>query len=233
MLSPAVENYLKALYHLEETGQGVATSDLASRLQVRSASVTNMLQRLAASGLVSYRRYYGASLTGEGRRTATAVIRRHRILELFLHRMCALSLDQVHHEAETLEHAASDLFVDALERLLDYPRLDPHGDPIPDREGRLRGDASIGLALLPEGARAAVSRVEDSRPEALQHLMKLGLVPGARFTLLKRMEFDGSLELRVGKTRVLLSRESASNVRVTPVRGAGAPRTRARKRSAS
>jgi len=233
MLSPAIENYLKALYHLEVPGQGVATSDLAARLQVRSASVTNMLQRLADSGLVSYRRYYGASLTDEGRRTATAVIRRHRILELFLHRMCGLGLDQVHHEAEMLEHAASDIFVDALERLLGFPHFDPHGDPIPDREGKLRDDASHALTLLPEGMGATVSRVEDSRPEALQHLMKLGLVPGARIALLRRTEFDGSVELRVGKTRAFLSRELASKVRVTPERGKGMHRTPTRKRPVS
>ncbi len=220
--SPTVENYLKALYLLAVPGRGVSTSALASRLRLRAASVTHMLQRLADARLVSYERYRGATLTPEGERAATSVVRRHRILELFLHRMCGLRLDQVHHEAERLEHASSDAFVDALDRLLGYPLLDPHGDPIPDREGRVRGDASRPLAEIAAGTAATVSRVEDARPEALTHLMGLGLVPGARVTLVRRLDFDGSVELRVGRARVVLSRELARGLRVAldPVYGA-------------
>ncbi|MBI5836091.1 MAG: metal-dependent transcriptional regulator [Candidatus Eisenbacteria bacterium] len=214
MHSPTVENYLKALYLLAVPGRGVSTSRLASRLEIRAASVTHMLRRLADARLVAYERYRGATLTPEGERAATAVVRRHRILEQFLHRMCGLPLDQVHLEAEKLEHAASDAFVDALDRLLGHPVLDPHGDPIPDRTGRVRGDASHPLDELEAGTVAVVSRVEDSRLEALRHLVSLGLVPGARITLLRRLEFDGSVELQVGRTRVVLSRELARTLRV-------------------
>jgi DtxR family transcriptional regulator, Mn-dependent transcriptional regulator len=218
--TPTVENYLKALYLLAVPGRGVGTSELAARLHIRAASVTHMLQRLAGTHLVDYERYRGATLTPEGSRAATAVVRRHRLLELFLHRMCGLRLDQVHREAETLEHAASDTFVDALDRLLGYPQLDPHGDPIPDRQGRMREEASSPLAELPVGARARVSRVEDGRPDALQHLMSLGLVPGSRIKLLRKFEFDGSIEVAVGAARVVLSRELADGLRVK----AAAPR---------
>ncbi|HVP38697.1 MAG TPA: metal-dependent transcriptional regulator [Candidatus Saccharimonadales bacterium] len=216
MPTATVEDYLKALLQLAEPGRGVGTSELAARLKVRAASVTHMLQRLSQRRLVRYRRYQGASLTAAGRRAATSVLRRHRLLEVFLHRVCRFPLHQVHREADALEHAASDSLADALDRLLDFPRRDPHGDPIPDRHGRLREDVSRPLADLLPGARAVVSRLEDSRPEALQHLTGLGLAPGRRVTLLRRLQFDGSAELRVGRRRVLLSPELARAVRVLP-----------------
>ncbi len=219
MPSPTVENYLKALFQLAVPERGVSTRELAGRLLVKDASVTHMLKRLSGTGMVSYEPYRGATLTPEGRQAATAVLRRHRILELFLHRMCRLSLDKVHAEAERLEHAASEDFVDALDRLMDFPTLDPHGDPIPDREGRLRGIDSRPLTDIPPGARVVLVRVEDARPEALTYLVSEGLVPGRKVTVARRLDFDGSVELQLGRRRLMLARELAEGIHVTPDEG--------------
>ena len=219
MPSPTVENYLKALFQLAVPDRGVSTRELAGRLLVKDASVTHMLKRLSGTGMVSYEPYRGATLTAEGRQAATAVLRRHRILELFLHRMCRLSLDKVHAEAERLEHAASEDFVDALDRLMDFPTLDPHGDPIPDREGRLRGIDSRPLTDIPPGARVVLVRVEDARPEALTYLVSEGLVPGRKVTVARRLDFDGSVELQMGRRRLMLARELAEGIHVTPDEG--------------
>ena len=214
MPTATVENYLKAIFQLDVEGRGVSTRELAERLEVRDASVTHMLKRLSGTQWVSYEPYRGATLTAEGRRAATAVLRRHRILELFLHRMCELSLDKVHPEAERLEHASSEQFIDALDRLMGFPTLDPHGDPIPDREGRLGVVDSRPLSDLQAGQQADVSRVEDARPEALTYLVGEGLVPGRRIRVLRRLDFDGSVEVELGRRRLVLSRELAAGIRV-------------------
>ena len=221
MPSPTVENYLKALFQLAVPERGVSTRELAGRLLVKDASVTHMLKRLSGTGMVRYERYRGATLTAEGRQAATAVLRRHRILELFLHRMCRLSLDKVHAEAERLEHAASEDFVDALDRLMDFPTLDPHGDPIPDREGRLRGIETRPLTEIAPGTRVVLARVEDAREGALTYLVREGLVPGRKVTVARKLEFDGSVELQLGRRRVMLGRELAEGIHVTIDEGGG------------
>ena len=214
MPTETVENYLKALFQLDVDGRGVSTGELAERLEIRDASVTHMLKRLSSTQWVAYEPYRGATLTPEGRRAATAILRRHRILELFLHRMCELPLDKVHPEAERLEHASSEEFIDALDRLLGFPTLDPHGDPIPDREGRLGVVDSRPLSELMAGQQADVCRVQDARPDALTYLVGEGLVPGRRIRVIRRLEFDGSVEVEMGRRRTMLSRELAAGIRV-------------------
>lgn len=217
MPTETVENYLKAIFQLGGEGRGVSTRELAERLDVRDASVTHMLKRLSVTGWIAYEPYRGATLTLEGRRAATAVLRRHRILESFLHRMCELPLDKVHPEAERLEHAASEEFVDALDRLMGFPTVDPHGDPIPDREGRLGVVDSRPLVELSVGQQATISRVEDGRPDALTYLVGEGLVPGGGIRVVRKLDFDGSVEVQLGRRRIMLSRELASGIQVVDV----------------
>ncbi|MEE4273302.1 MAG: metal-dependent transcriptional regulator [Thermoanaerobaculales bacterium] len=179
-LSPSQEDYLKQIYLLGEDGRAVPTQVLADRLEVRPASVTGMVQRLAEQRLVRYEPYRGVRLTGDGRRAALEVLRHHRLLETFLARVLGYGWDEVHDEAERLEHVISDRFVARMAEAMGHPTHDPHGDPIPDADLRMpREEPLFDLASLPAGSRAVVIRVGCQDPECLSALGDLGLIPGA------------------------------------------------------
>ena len=164
LLSPAVENYLKAIYLLEaKTGKPVPTSKIAKRLAVAPASVTEMVQRLARDGLVNHVRYRGVRLTAEGRRFALTVVRRHRLLETFLVSELGMGWEEVHDEAEALEHSISDRLLRAIAAKLGDPERDPHGDPIPSADLEIDEAETVSLDRLPLGARGHLVRVLDSR----------------------------------------------------------------------
>jgi DtxR family Mn-dependent transcriptional regulator len=217
MTTPAVEDYLKAIYQLGESDGPVSTSAIADRLAVAAGSVTGMLKRLAEQGLVEHVRYRGATLTPEGRSSALRLIRRHRVIELFLVEVMSYTWDRVHDEAERLEHAASDDLVDRMAKLLGEPLTDPHGSPIPAADGRLGAASWPVLADLDAGRSAVLRRVRDADPEALRYLAELGLTPGADIAVVERAPFNGPLTVRVGKRAHVLGREICGTILVEPI----------------
>lgn len=214
MPTPAVEDYLKAIYQLSPGGEPVGTSAIAERLGIAPGSVTGMLKRLGRQGLVAHERYQGASLTPQGRREAIRTIRRHRILELFLVEVLGYTWDKVHEEAERLEHVVSDHLVDRMASVLGDPEADPHGHPIPSPGGQLPAADLPTLAELDEGESAVLRRVSDEDPEALRYLARLNLVPGVTIQVLERTPVQGPLRVRVGSAEEMVGLELAARLSV-------------------
>lgn len=211
-----VEDYLKTIYELERaTGAAAATNELADRLGVAPASVTGMVRRLADQGLIDYARYRGMRLTADGRAVALRTIRRHRIIETFLARALDMPWDSVHAEAERLEHAASDALIDRMASWLGDPTADPHGAPIPSRDGVVDETPLGSIADLVVGAEARVVRVSDRNGELLRYLSEIELTPGTAVTLIARAPFDGPLTLRIGTREQLIGPALARQVLVT------------------
>jgi DtxR family Mn-dependent transcriptional regulator len=211
-LTVAVQDYLKAIYALESEGQRVTTSALARRMGVSAPSTTAMTKRLAELGLVERLPYRGVALTGAGRRGALEVLRHHRLLERYLVDRLGLSLDEVHAEAELLEHALSEELEARIDAELGFPTHDPHGDPIPDRDLRVvRGDDRTLLDLEP-GARASISRVPDGDSALLRYLGELGIVPGSDLELVDYAPFGGPVTVRTNRGEHAISRELADRI---------------------
>jgi DtxR family Mn-dependent transcriptional regulator len=195
-ITESVENYLKAIFKLGGESEDVATGEIARRLGVSAPSVSRMLKRLGEQGWVEHTAYQGVRLTGAGRRQAMRVIRSHRILETYLAQVLGLPWDRVDAEVERLEHVVSEELVNRMEEALGYPESDPHGSPIPDRNGNLPvDDGSHPLVEAPAGAELVVRRVRDAPPDALQYLAHLGVVPGARLRFLGLEPYDGPATL--------------------------------------
>ena len=201
--SPATQDYLKALYLLDVQGEAPLTiSALSARLDVRPASASAMVARLADEGLVEHARYSGVRLTGEGRRLALAVVRRHRLLETLLVKELGMGWDEVHAEAEALEHVVSDHLLEHIAAKLGEPLRDPHGDPIPSADYEFTEDAARALEDLPVGARGRLVRVLDAEPELLAYLDEQGIALGAEIEVLEAEPFGGSLRIALnGKER--------------------------------
>jgi len=199
----AVQDYAKAIYTLESRDGSASTTGLAELLEVRPASVSGMLRKLVELDLVEHEPYHGVRLTERGRQVALEVIRHHRLLELFLVESLGMSWDEVHDEAEVLEHALSEELEELIAAKLGNPTVDPHGDPIPSRELTLAESDSRSLYELEPGEQATFVRVSDD-PEMLRFLGERGIVPGARLELVERQPFDGPLFVRAGgKVHVL------------------------------
>jgi DtxR family Mn-dependent transcriptional regulator len=182
-----MQDYLKAIYKLERIHGTASTSDLAARLGVSAASATHMIKRLAHQRLVAYRPYRGLTLTPAGERVALETIRHHRLLELYLARVLGVSLERVDREAERLEHVLSDDLEARIAASLDEPTRDPHGDPIPAKDGRVRDVRYPDLTQVPPGETGVVDRVSDRRPELLRRLAALGVLPGVTVHVLARL----------------------------------------------
>jgi DtxR family transcriptional regulator, Mn-dependent transcriptional regulator len=218
--SPAAEDYLKGLWHLEsenKLGEGrlVSTTQIAARLGVSAASATNMLKKLDAMGLVSHAPYKGASLTDPGRKTALEVIRHHRLLETYLAEALGVPWDEVHDEAEVLEHVLSEGLEDRIASLLGNPKVDPHGHPIPAKDGSMPAASGRSLWDSAPGERVAVDRVSDQQPEALRFLDEIGLRPGVSVEITGRGPVAGPLFVRVeggAEEPQALSRELAEGI---------------------
>lgn len=203
-LTGQAEDYLKAIYELEQLNGTAGTNDIAARLRIAPASVTGMVQRLARLGLVESERYKGARLTDVGRTAALQLIRRHRIIESYLVERLGFGWEDVHDEAERLEHAASDELIARMAAAIGNPTEDPHGAPIPSPEGRVDETPLAALAELAEGVTATVVRMSDRDPQFLRYLDELGIRPGVRVELVQRAPFDGPLTLAVdGATRTI------------------------------
>lgn len=213
-LTAPVEDYLKAIYAIEQAGEAAGTNDIAARLEIAAASVSGMVRRLADQGLVAYERYRGVRLTDAGRRAALRTIRRHRIIEAYLAKALGYPWDRVHAEAEHLEHAVSDELVDRMAAAIGEPVTDPHGHPIPTREGHIDETPHRTLSDLATGQRSRVTRVSDEDSELLRYLAKIGIRPGVTVTLAERAPFDGPLTLRIGKAVVQVGPALASRVKV-------------------
>lgn len=213
--SSAVEDYVKAVYRVEEErGTAATTSELAAQLHVTASSASAMVKRLAMQGLVTHEPYRGVQLTGPGRRLALRVVRRHRLVELFLVESLGLSWDQVHDEAEVLEHAVSPRLEAAIAARLGNPDRDPHGDPIPTAEGSLPQEDAERLAGLPAGSSGVLVRVSDTDPTKLRYLAAQQIALGDRIEVVERQPFGGSLSVRVNGDLHAVGAELAAAMRV-------------------
>jgi DtxR family Mn-dependent transcriptional regulator len=215
--SAAVEDYAKAIYSLTKSGEETAsTNDIAARLGVSAGSVSAMLKKLSEAGLVEHVPYRGVQLTGEGQRVALRVLRRHRILELFLAEELGMPWERVHDEAEVLEHGASDELIELIARKLGDPAVDPHGDPIPTRDLTIEEGATEALASLAPGDRARFVRVSDSNPDMLRYLADRGISIGDDVEMIERQPFDGPCSVRFGSETHALGLTLARAMRVAP-----------------
>ena len=218
MTTTAEENYLKAIFKIEEReGKAASTNAVAAAMQTTAASVTDMLKRLAEKGLIAYEKYRGVQLTEQGSQVAVALIRRHRLWEVFLVNKLGFAWDEVHDMAEQLEHVQGDILVTRLDAFLDYPQYDPHGDPIPNAEGRWTFRSQILLADLLPGAHGAITGVEDHSTPFLQYLDQLGLQIGTELLLLERMDYDQSVRLRVNDRELVLSEKVSRHLYVKTI----------------
>ena len=211
----AIEDYAKAIYSLEERGEGaVSTNALAERLGVTAGSASGMVKRLDEMGLVSHVPYRGVELTGAGKRLALEVLRHHRLLELYLATSLDVPWDRVHEEAEVLEHVLSEELEDLIAAKLGNPTRDPHGDPIPDSDLIIHERETEALSTLAPGAAGRFARVSDSDPEMLRYLAELGIAIGDHCVVSARQPFDGPLTVRFGDGEHVLGGKLAEAMRV-------------------
>ncbi|MGC1242352.1 MAG: metal-dependent transcriptional regulator [Chryseosolibacter sp.] len=217
MLSFTEENYLKAIYRLSDGGmKAVLTNEIAESMSTKAASVTDMIKKLSNKNLISYEKYYGAKITRQGKSEALSVIRKHRLWETFLVEKLNFSWDEVHDVAEQLEHIQSPLLIEKLDEFLGYPTADPHGHPIPDKDGKIQTPKLIPLSETALKKKAVIRSVKDGSPSFLQYLSKIGVYIGAKILILDKIEFDGSLEVQIdNKAQVFISRHAAENLLVT------------------
>lgn len=211
--SSSKENYIKTIYHLQEEDGIVTTNQLAAALQTRAASVTDMLKKLKTQKILLYERYRGFRLTPEGKKVALQIIRKHRLWELFLVQKLNFGWDEVHEIAEELEHISSKKLIDRLDEFLDFPKTDPHGDPIPDSNGRLMMTRQVDLLNLPLNKPAAVSGIGDQSAEMLDLLNHKNIQLGSRLEIKKKFAFDNSMELKVkNHPAITISEYVAKNI---------------------
>lgn len=209
------ENYLKAIYRIfESTGDPVSTTSIAGNLQINAASVTDMFKKLGQQKLVTYEKSRGVRPTEKGKKAALQIIRKHRLWETFMVDKLKLSWDEVHEIAEQLEHVHSEILIERLDHLLDYPKFDPHGDPIPDKNGKLPLSKSFLLSEGKGGQMYRITGVGNNSDAFLKYLKKLGLAIGERLVVREVEEFDGSMRVALGEseTELTLSREVTANL---------------------
>jgi DtxR family Mn-dependent transcriptional regulator len=216
----AQEDYLKALYQLHGDQRPVPTRDLAKRLGISSPSVSEMVSRLSAQGLVEHDRYRGQELTREGRKVALELVRHHRLLEMFLVQVLDYSWDEVHDEADRLEHVISERMEQRIFDLLGRPELDPHGHAIPTLGGKVRPISERSLSEGREGERVVVQGVSDDDPVRLRELERRGLLPGTRLEIVEGSKFEGPIGVRMKGRRVSIPLGLARAVFVKPARTA-------------
>jgi len=214
MRSPSIEDYLKAVYKLEERegSPPVSTGDVAQAMEVSPASASNMIKRLDELGFLTYEAYEGATLTGPGRTIALEVLRHHRLLELYLKEVMGFSWDEIHEEAEILEHHISERFESRIEEMLDHPERDPHGHPIPARDGSVDDLPTRSLADLTEKEAALIDHIADEDGELLDLLEQRGLLPGATVEVVETRPLDGLLVVTVDGDEQVIGQPVAKKV---------------------
>jgi DtxR family transcriptional regulator, Mn-dependent transcriptional regulator len=217
MLSFTEENYLKTICRLSEGGaKSVTTNEIAESMNTKAASVTDMIKKLSGKNLINYEKYYGVKLTKTGKNAALMVVRKHRLWETFLVEKLNFNWDEVHDVAEQLEHIHSPLLIEKLDLFLGHPTVDPHGHPIPDRNGKVLEMKCVALADLQLKRKSHIRSVTNGAPSFLQYLSKIGIYIGANIMIVEKVDFDGSLEVLIdGKKRAFISRDAAINLQVT------------------
>lgn len=215
MPSLSEENYLKAIFVLEQDAASKSnTNAIAEKLETKASSVTAMLKKLSAKDLVKYEKYQAVELTEAGRKVAISVLRKHRLWEYFLYEKLKFNWSEVHELAEQLEHIQSAELTDRLDRFLGHPPRDPHGDPIPNKEGQFPPALDLSLHDLKTGEKASILGVKDHSPAFFNYLKSLSLKLGDECECLKRNEYDGSMEIKIDERTISLSREVAENLLV-------------------
>ncbi|SHE44049.1 iron (metal) dependent repressor, DtxR family [Arenibacter palladensis] len=213
LMTRSEENYIKTIFHLGRKGtQEVATNAIAELMETKPSSVTDMIKRLSEKDLVNYKRYQGVSLTDLGNKTALGIIRKHRLWEVFLVEKLDFSWDEVHEVAEQLEHIKSDKLIDSLDKLLAYPKFDPHGDPIPDKNGGFKERDRELLSEVPINTGGVCVGVKDSSATFLKFLDKNGIALGNQIKVMEIEEFDGSLNIEIDGRKMQISHVIASNL---------------------
>ncbi|MBK7964181.1 MAG: metal-dependent transcriptional regulator [Bacteroidetes bacterium] len=216
MTTSTEENYLKAIYHLSTGNQNsVLTSAIAGSLSTSSASVTDMIKKLSDKNMVEYERYRGVKITRKGEKVALSIIRRHRLWEVFLMDKLKFKWDEVHDLAEELEHVSSDEMTRRLDAYLGFPKFDPHGDPIPDTNGKVHTNGQVLLSDIIKKGKYILCGVNDHSPSFLQYLEKKGLVPGSVFSIVEMDEYDNSMQIIFSnKKSIFISKEISKNLLV-------------------
>lgn len=213
MLTLSEENYIKAIFHLEAvSGKEISTNAIARKLDTKASSVTDMMKKLDEKELVVYKKYQGVSLTDLGRKIATGVIRKHRLWEVFLVEKLNFSWDEVHDVAEQLEHIKSPKLINELDAFLGFPKTDPHGDPIPDKDGKLHKIEKRLLSTLKENESGVCVGVNDSSSDFLKYLDKNQISLGQRIEVISTEPFDGSLTIKVGDNQLSISNKISNNI---------------------
>jgi DtxR family transcriptional regulator, Mn-dependent transcriptional regulator len=214
-LSPPIEDYLKTIYQLREREGAASTTGIAAALEVTPASVTGMIKKLAELKLVRHTPYQGVELTRSGEKIALEMVRHHRLLELFLMEALGYTWDEVHAEADALEHVISEEFEERMAARLGYPTVDPHGDPIPNKDGSFTAVKERALLAMRPGESAQITHLDDTNSEMLRYAASLGLTPMTRLTLIEAEPFGGSLRVKIGKAEKSIGRELAAQIFVT------------------
>jgi DtxR family Mn-dependent transcriptional regulator len=214
-LSPPMEDYLKTIYLLRERAGAASTTAIAAVLEITPASVTGMIKKLAELKLVRHTPYQGVELTKSGEKIALEMVRHHRLLELYLFEALGYAWDEVHAEADALEHVISEEFEERIAARLGNPLVDPHGDPIPAKDGTIIAVKERVLLTLQPGESAQITHINDAHSDMLRYAASLGLTPTTRLTLIEVEPFGGSLRLKIGKAEKAIGRELAAQIFVT------------------
>lgn len=211
------ENYLKCIYKLSvNTPEGITTSAIADEMKTKSATVTDMLKKLSDKELIKYEKYYGVKLTEKGKKIALKIVRKHRLWELFLVKALNFKWDEVHIIAEQLEHIQSDELIARLDKFLGHPKTDPHGDPIPDQNGKIFSGHLIALSQLAQKSWGEIAGVTEHSPSFLQYLEKNGLNLGNNIHVIEKHEFDKSIDIKINRKKNLhISNDIAKNIMIT------------------
>ena len=217
-LSVAEENYIKSIYHLQQGAESVTTNALADHIKTKPASVTDMLKKLQLKNLLNYNPYKGFRLSKEGNKAALNIIRRHRLWEYFLVNQLQFNWDEVHDVAEQLEHVISRKLVDKLDAFLGYPKFDPHGDPIPDSNGKINYQQQIPLVNLPLNTMAIITSVQNQSSDLLAFLSNRDMHIGTKVEVKQKLNFDNSLEVKIkNKQSFHVSEQVANAIQVNPL----------------
>ncbi|WP_343328761.1 metal-dependent transcriptional regulator [Polaribacter staleyi] len=218
MFTLSEENYLKAIYHLElDADKGISTNAIAKKLETKASSVTDMVKKLSEKEVVVYKKYKGVKLTDLGNKIAANIVRKHRLWEVFLVEKLNFSWDEVHDVAEQLEHIKSEKLVDQIDAFLGFPTHDPHGDPIPDKDGNLKTIEKSLLSTLTKNESGICVGVDDSSSEFLKFLDKKGIMLGKKITVLDKEDFDNSLSILIEEKKLSISYKIANNLYIQKI----------------
>ena len=212
MPSERIENYLKNIYKIQSVEGKVSTSSLSDRLQISPASVSEMVRKLANKGSLTHTPYKGVELTESGKRAALKIVRKHRLWEMFLVEVLHFGWEEIHEEAEKFEHIMSDKMEDKIDEVLGFPSVDPHGHPIPSKNGSFKNTRALPLSEVEEGATVRIIRVDDANAELLRYASSIGISLNKKIVVRRRIGFDNSLVIKIGNKEISISSTLASNI---------------------